>query len=128
LLVVRAAVSKELEKLRVEGTIGSALDASVTVFADGDLYNSLSKLGEELRFALITSAAFIEKLDKKPDIAELIDTDGLQLAISASSAEGTKCVRCWHHQADVGNTSEHPELCGRCVVNVDGSGESRKFA
>jgi len=128
LLAARAAVSRELEKLRTEGTIGGALDASVTIFADDNFHSSLSKLGEELRFALITSAATIEKLEKKPDNVESIDVDGSQLAITASSAAGVKCVRCWHHQTDVGSNNEHPELCGRCVVNIDGPGESRRFA
>ena len=28
----------------------------------------------------------------------------------------------------VGDSDEHPELCGRCVENVAGSGEQRSFA
>jgi len=39
-----------------------------------------------------------------------------------------KCVRCWHHREDVGSDTNHPELCGRCIENVSGSGESRSFA
>ena len=31
-----------------------------------------------------------------------------------------KCVRCWQHRPDVGSHPEHPELCGRCVTNVEG--------
>ncbi|MES9848885.1 MAG: zinc finger domain-containing protein, partial [Candidatus Thiodiazotropha sp.] len=38
------------------------------------------------------------------------------------------CVRCWHHREDVGSNAEHPQLCGRCVENVDGDGEPRHFA
>ncbi|MEW5824850.1 MAG: zinc finger domain-containing protein [Pseudomonadota bacterium] len=37
-------------------------------------------------------------------------------------------MRCWHHREDVGNHAAHPELCGRCVENVDGAGETRRFA
>jgi isoleucyl-tRNA synthetase len=39
-----------------------------------------------------------------------------------------KCVRCWHKRDDVGADPTHPELCGRCVVNLDGAGERRGFA
>jgi len=39
-----------------------------------------------------------------------------------------KCVRCWHKRADVGSEAAHPELCARCVVNLDGAGETRRFA
>ena len=34
-ITVRDAVSKELEKLRVAGAIGSSLDAEVDLYADG---------------------------------------------------------------------------------------------
>jgi isoleucyl-tRNA synthetase len=36
-------------------------------------------------------------------------------------------VRCWHHREDVGADGNHPELCGRCVENVTGAGETRRF-
>jgi isoleucyl-tRNA synthetase len=39
-----------------------------------------------------------------------------------------KCVRCWNLRADVGSDARHPELCARCVVNIEGPGEERKFA
>ena len=39
-----------------------------------------------------------------------------------------KCVRCWHQRDDVGDNSDHPELCGRCVENVAGDGEARLYA
>jgi isoleucyl-tRNA synthetase len=51
---------------------------------------------------------------------------GLQVAAWAS--EHAKCARCWHHRGDVGAHPGHPDLCGRCVVNVDGDGEIRRFA
>ncbi|REJ62006.1 MAG: hypothetical protein DWQ28_12195, partial [Proteobacteria bacterium] len=39
-----------------------------------------------------------------------------------------KCERCWHRRDDVGSYTEHPTLCGRCVSNVAGDGETRHFA
>jgi len=48
------------------------------------------------------------------------------LSINAT-AQG-KCVRCWHQRADVGASSKHPELCSRCVENIEGSGECRRYA
>jgi isoleucyl-tRNA synthetase len=38
-----------------------------------------------------------------------------------------KCVRCWQRRADVGADSRHPQLCLRCVSNVEGPGERREF-
>jgi isoleucyl-tRNA synthetase len=53
------------------------------------------------------------------------DLNGLKVQVAA--ARHTKCERCWHHLEDVGSHSEHPDLCGRCVVNISGEGESRRF-
>ena len=43
-------------------------------------------------------------------------------------ASHEKCVRCWHRRAEIGMAPGHPQLCGRCVVNVLGKGETRKYA
>ncbi|MFP1452661.1 zinc finger domain-containing protein [Escherichia coli] len=46
-----------------------------------------------------------------------------------SKAEGEKCPRCWHYTQDMSaRWREHAEICGRCVSNVAGDGEKRKFA
>jgi isoleucyl-tRNA synthetase len=37
-------------------------------------------------------------------------------------------VRCWHKRDDVGAVAKHPELCARCAGNVDGPGETRRWA
>jgi len=39
-----------------------------------------------------------------------------------------KCVRCWHHREEIGENEEHKDLCGRCIENVEGEGETRVFA
>jgi isoleucyl-tRNA synthetase len=86
----------------------------------------LGRLGEELRFALIVSETRLHPLAEKPEDAVATELDGLAVRVNAS--EHAKCVRCWHHRADVGVDPEHPELCGRCAENVAGSGEVRRFA
>jgi len=50
------------------------------------------------------------------------------LALLAVKSAAEKCPRCWHHRSDVGSNAEHPELCGRCVENVAGEGEERRYA
>jgi isoleucyl-tRNA synthetase len=125
ILELREAVDKELERLRVEGEIGSPLDADVTVYCSDPALGALRGLGDELRFILITSAARVEPADARPaDAVEVSETFGLRVA--ATTAE--KCVRCWHRRDDVGTNAEHPELCARCVGNVEGAGEQREFA
>ena len=122
-IAIRNEVSKQIEGLRVDGKIGSALDANVALFADKENYELLSQLGDELRFMLLTSEASISELDSASDDAAQSEIDGLKIAVSPLTDE--KCVRCWHRRPDVGMHKEHPELCGRCISNVDGSGETR---
>ena len=82
----------------------------------------LTKLGDELRFAFITSDARLHELHEASGSAT--DVEGLRVRVQ-KSAHG-KCVRCWHLRPDVGSHAAHPELCGRCIENVDGRGEVRR--
>ncbi|HID81775.1 MAG TPA: isoleucine--tRNA ligase [Chromatiales bacterium] len=128
-LQTREAVSRELETLRNEKVIGSSLDAEVDLYCDEKLHNTLAKLEDELRFVLITSYARIHPLSDKPEGLETQSLkDGQTLAIAASASQHEKCIRCWHHREDVGSDKKHPEICGRCIENVDGSGEVRQYA
>jgi len=129
ILEIRSSVSKELEPLRADKTIGSSLDAEVTLYVDSELKNTLEMLKEELRFVLITSNATLKDISTADDncIEANIDS-GKTINIKVSASDHVKCVRCWHHREDVGSNGDHPELCGRCVENVDGDGEQRYFA
>ena len=104
---VRAYVNKELEQLRAAGVIGSSLEAEVTLYCNKENYELLNRLGDELRFILITSEATV-KLDETTE-----------LRIEVKKTAHQKCCRCWHYRKDVGSNSAHPELCGRCVGNVE---------
>jgi len=117
ILLLREHVNKALEEARNRGEIGSSLDAEVTIQCHKKTFSDLSLLGEELRFILITSAANVINNDMQ---------DELQITIKPVDYE--KCVRCWHRCPDVGQNSDHPELCSRCVTNVAGDGEVRNFA
>jgi len=81
-----------------------------------------------LRFILITMDASFGSLENAPSTAEVISTDAGSFAIAVSASDNAKCVRCWHQREDVGTHQDHPELCGRCIENVDGSGEERRIA
>ncbi|HEY5644857.1 MAG TPA: isoleucine--tRNA ligase, partial [Pseudomonadales bacterium] len=125
---VRDSVSKQLEQLRGENRIGSSLDAEVDLYAGEDLRKMLDALEDELRFLLITSYARVHPEGECPDDAVRVDVGGTQVGIIVRPSEHAKCIRCWHHREDVGAVAEHPEICGRCVENVAGDGEKRRFA
>ncbi|WP_368889779.1 isoleucine--tRNA ligase [Morganella morganii] len=126
LLAVRGEVNKVLEQARADKLIGGSLEAAVTLYADDALAAQLNSLGNELRFVLLTSQADVKPLSAAPESAVNSELDGLRIGFG--KAEGSKCPRCWHYATDIGQDSEHPELCGRCVTNVAGNGEERKFA
>ncbi len=125
---VRAVVTRALEGLRQDGKIGSGLDAEVTIHAEQDLLERLQAIGDELRFVMITSSASLAPLDAgdNEDLNTL--ADGSRFRISATPSDHQKCVRCWHHSADVGKHATHSELCGRCIENIEGDGEERRYA
>jgi isoleucyl-tRNA synthetase len=122
---VKEAVNKCLEEARARGDIKGSLSAEVTLYCDGDLAADLKHLGEELRFVLITSEAFVKPMSEAGD-AEETTLEGFRVKVTA--ATHSKCERCWHHREDVGQSAEYKDLCGRCVINVEGLGEARSFA
>ena len=122
-------VTRELEKLRDAGSIGAPLDAEVDVYCVPEEYARFNALGEELRFLLITSDARVHRLEGAPpaDAVPATDTGRGGVWVAVKPTSDPKCVRCWHHRPDVGANPKHPEICGRCVSNVDGPGEERRF-
>lgn len=119
---VKGVVNKSIEAMRVAKTIGSSLEANVVINVSEQWLAPLQKLGDELRFVLITSKAKVQL----SDAGEATALDGVKLEISV--CEEVKCERCWHRREEVGSIAEHPTLCQRCVDNVDGDGEVREYA
>ncbi len=117
LRAVRAEVLKSIEDERAAGRVGSSLQADVVLHVPKYEAQVLETLRDELRFVLITSAARVEVVDDALD---------RKLVVTASTKQ--KCERCWHYCDDIGSHSEHPTICGRCVANLAGSGETRKYA
>jgi isoleucyl-tRNA synthetase len=115
---VRADVSRVLEDVRSTGGIGSSLQAEVSLRVAAESYDLLSSLGEDLKFVLICSRVTLERADDP----------ATGVSIVAAPSVHAKCGRCWHWREDVGQDAEHPELCGRCVSNLFGSGEAREIA
>ncbi|WP_034912173.1 isoleucine--tRNA ligase [Erwinia sp. 9145] len=127
LLKVRGEVNKVIEQARAEKRVGGSLEASVTLYAEAGLAQKLTSLGDELRFVLLTSGAQVADLELATADAQQSELlKGLKIALN--KAEGEKCPRCWHYTTDIGQNAEHPDICGRCVTNVAGDGEQRKFA
>ncbi len=128
LLQLRTDVTRELEKLRDTGAIGAPLDARVELYCVPGELARFGALGEELRFLLITSDARVHAAESPPPGAVPAGNTGRAgVWIRAAVNSDPKCVRCWQRRADVGADPRHAQLCSRCVSNIEGPGEQRKF-
>lgn len=112
---LREQVNKKLEEQRAAGAIGSALQAEVDVYAPKATYELLTRLGDDLRLVFITSRANVHLREG-------------ELEIKVVPSAHQKCERCWHYRSDVGSDASHPTLCKRCVSNLFGEGEARRYA
>ena len=123
---VREAVNQQLEKSRNDGRIGSPLAAEISLYCSDELRSLLDQIGSELKFVTITSNASVESIESMENSAEQSEIEGLYIHVAKS--ENAKCVRCWHQTPDVGADPDHPEICLRCVSNISGDGELRRYA
>ncbi len=132
LLAVRAGASRLLEGMRAAGVIGASLQADVVVHADAATQARYAEVADELRFFFITSQLTLADLAVRPDPTERNDVHGVEIEgaevwIAAKPSDAQKCIRCWHYRPDVGAHAAHPQICGRCIENVDGAGETRRW-
>jgi len=108
----RETVTKRVEEKRAAKQLGSSLEAELDIQAHGPTFDSLARLGEELRFVLITSRATVREVQGAP------------VFVDVTPSEHPKCGRCWHYRADVSAAG----LCGRCESNLHAGGEARRHA
>jgi len=128
-IALKNDVSRELERLRAAGELGAPLEAAVDVYLDQAQHLHMAALGDELRFVLITSQARIRPAKERPTnavAAESVAKEGAWISVAVE--DSPKCARCWHRRKDVGSDPKHPEICARCVGNLEGPGESRRYA
>jgi isoleucyl-tRNA synthetase len=117
---LRAAVNKVLEECRSKRELGASLEAAVRLEARTPVLQDallwLQSKGDQevdgLRDWLLVSQL---QIGGEP-WAELLASDDNELAvIEVALSRGEKCERCWHYESDIGQSSDHPSLCGRCV-------------
>jgi len=99
ILSVRSDVQKKLEELRAAKTIGSSLEAAVTLTAENETLSSL-EAAVDLREILIVSKVELKKGS---------------YAVLATKAEGDKCVRCWVYSTEISKAEKTVGVCPKCV-------------
>src|SRR5688572_20496119 len=116
LRTIRGAVMKRIEESRAAGALGSSLQAEVALTVPAQDLAALQSLGDDLRFALITSKATVAA------------GPGDEINVEVRVSPHAKCERCWHYRPDVGSVKGHATICGRCASNLEGPGEERRHA
>jgi len=117
ILALREYVAKPLEEARQKKLIGHSLDAQVQLYADGEWYEFLKGLEEELPTIFITSNVVV--MNKKQVPSEVYSSDEIpELAVAIAKAPGEKCERCWIYSETTGENEIHPTLCKRCAAVV----------
>jgi isoleucyl-tRNA synthetase len=105
LFSIRDEVLKTLEDSRNQKVIGSSLESKVTVAADAETFEFLNGYSNDLRYIFIVSQT------------ELVKGDGL--AVAVTRADGEKCERCWNYSTRIGESTEFPTVCERCVDHLN---------
>lgn len=108
---IREDVKKALEIARADKIIGSSLEAKVTLYCDGDLYDFVSSIKNNLKEVFIVSQVDVKNEGK----GNYIDENVKGLSITISHADGEKCERCWSFSNTVGNNSTNENICSRCA-------------
>ncbi|MBI3096810.1 MAG: isoleucine--tRNA ligase [Planctomycetes bacterium] len=113
LFKIRSDVARELEKLRASRAIGKSTEAVVTLAtANEDLLDFMrSHEGDLPTLCLVAEV----RIEQGQPAGATQGTEVKELFISVVKSAAAKCERCWNLRPDVGKSSEHPTLCGRCV-------------
>ncbi len=109
---MREDVKKALEIARAEKVIGAALDAKVTLYADGELYDFAETVRDMLKTVFMVSDF---ELQKGGEGTFKGDVEGM--SVTAEHASGDKCARCWSF-GKLSDDAEHSTICARCAAVV----------
>ncbi len=123
IIKARERVLRELEKAREAGMIRSSLEAEVDIGSDGEEYDALFSLGDELRYVFIVSRARLHRGES---------------VVKAAACNAPKCSRCWHREESVGEVKAQKEreekaeentalLCARCLLATGDDDGGRRF-
>ena len=113
LVNIKKDILRALEIKRKDKTIGTSIEAAVTVFVkDAKEKEQLMSSPEEIRRFFQVSKVIISD-------SETTDMTAYDYSsVKVEKASGKKCARCWNYFDDLGSDTNHPELCGRCTDAV----------
>ncbi len=112
---LRNDVNKALEISRSEKIIGKPLDAEVTLYVAANAEQEFLHIADA-DFSTMFIVSKVNVIFGEGEGYEGEEFPGVTVSVSAASSP--KCVRCWTHSEDIGESDDHPELCPRCVSAI----------
>ncbi len=118
LINIKYNFNKILENKKKKKIINSSLEIKLILYLKKKFFNKIKKIKSELKFFFITSEVNIKilKKNKKKNFFK----------IKCKKIKGIKCNRCWHYVNKLYNLKKYI-ICKRCIKNLFGNGEKRKF-
>ncbi len=119
LIKIKNYLNKKIEILKYKKQIKSTLETTITLYLKKNFFKKIKKIKSELKFFFLTSKLNIKSknnLNKKKFFK-----------IKCNKNTGIKCERCWHYVSKINNHINYPNICKRCITNIVGKGEKRKF-
>lgn len=117
LMAAHGAVKAALEAARLAKVLGSSLQSSVVITAEGPVAAALERYASELDAMFVVSSVGVNA--GVPEAAwafeEVFEVAGVQGRVMVLPPGGHKCGRCWRYLA-----VEEEGLCGRCDDVVKG--------
>lgn len=101
IFAIRDEVLRTLETARTDKLIGSSLEAKVILTTDAGTTRFLLDHYGQLRYIFIVSQVEVH--------------EGDQFKVEVQKADGEKCERCWNYSTRVGEFTEYPGVCERCI-------------
>ena len=117
ILDTRAEVNRALELARKNKEVGHSLDAEVTIGMSGPLLERLRGQEDVLSRVFIVSEVRLIEAESIEAGIEAVDIPGMLIQVKPASAE--KCDRCWVRDESVGTDADQPEICSRCVKELE---------
>lgn len=110
---IRKVMTEALELARAGGSIGSSLQANLTV------YDPEGVVDTTVDWADMAIASVVQVVPQAiPDHAHQ-NSDVPNVGVVVDVASGNKCNRCWKVLDEVGQHSVYDDLCRRCVEVVE---------
>ncbi|BAC24440.1 ileS [Wigglesworthia glossinidia endosymbiont of Glossina brevipalpis] len=126
LIKIKNEINKIIEIKKLEDKIKSSLELKITLYAESFIFEELILLKKELNFAFLVSYVSIKKYENSKENA-FKSKSIKNLKILAEKFDGKKCLRCWNYTNDIVNDVKYNKICNRCINNINGVEEKRKY-